>query len=464
MKKTTLPVKISAGLLISIFLLLIFTVQKVDYQPYYETEYYAQTRARLDSLLSERALSQGKLFAGFGRASLTPDTTSAGFGTSLPLAGYGKRRGKPATGLRDSLFVKAIALRVREDVAVLVSQDALIMHSEVTRRVGELLREKQLGLLPEQVLYSATHSHSCVGGWGEGIIYELFAGPYDARVVDWWAEQVVQAIGKALDDLTPAEYATARFDASAFVRNRLIGERGRIDSTFSLLALRQADGDIAVAGAYAAHATVLPPDNMEFSGDYPGYWQRKLEKELGAGSHAVFFAGAVGSHSPHAPGEEPFDRAEALGYALADSVLRYVPRLHWRDAATLATLYVPVTLPGLHARLTTNWRFRPELARYFLPIENTQLRALRLGELLWIATPCDFSGELAIDLRNSASARGFQAVISSFNGSYIGYIIPGHYYRMHSYESFNMSFFGPYMGPYLSEMIRRTMDGLMQLP
>ncbi len=462
MKKRFSFLKISTGVLVLVLALAVLALKKVDYQPYYETEYYTSTRARLDSVLAGTRPVEGPLLAGFGRVSLTPDTSRAGFGKSLPLAGYGKRRGKAATGVHDSLFIKAIALRVQEQTAVLLSQDALIMHSAVTERVNRLLKERGVPVAPQQVLYSATHSHSSIGGWGDGVIYELFAGPYDARVVQWWAEQVVAAIERALADMTPARYALASFPASAFVRNRLVGSRGRIDSTFSLLAVRQQDGDLALAGAYAAHATVLPPSNIQFSGDYPGYWQRRLENELGEGTHAVFFAGAVGSHSPYVQGGQPFDQAEALGTALADSVLRYLPKLAWKQQAVLASLFLPIDLPELHARLTTNWRFRPALARRFLPITGTELRALRLGELLWVGTPCDFSGELAIDLRNHAAVQGFQAVISSFNGSYIGYVIPGHYYRMHSYESFNMSFFGPYMGPYLNEMVRRALDGLMR--
>lgn len=51
---------------------------------------------------------------------------------SLPLAGYGSRRGKPATGVHDDLYVKAVALRVGDRVGVMVGADALIIPAEVT--------------------------------------------------------------------------------------------------------------------------------------------------------------------------------------------------------------------------------------------------------------------------------------------------------------------------------------------
>jgi hypothetical protein len=38
---------------------------------------------------------------------------------------------------------------------------------------------------------------------------------------------------------------------------------------------------MAVLDSYAAHATVLPSDLMEFSADYPGSWHRAVEQALG---------------------------------------------------------------------------------------------------------------------------------------------------------------------------------------
>ena len=58
-------------------------------------------------------------------------------------------------------------------------------------------------------------------------------------------------------------------------------------------------------GSYAAHSTVLPAANLEFSGDYPGYWSLAVERAT-AGM-ALFLAGGMGSHGPRAgaPSFEP---------------------------------------------------------------------------------------------------------------------------------------------------------------
>jgi hypothetical protein len=47
-------------------------------------------------------------------------------------------------------------------------------------------------------------------------------------------------------------------------------------------------------------------------------------------------------------------------------------------------------------------------------------------------------------------------VLTSFNGDYIGYVIPGKYYHLDGYEPRLMSFYGPYVPDYLDELIRRA--------
>lgn len=68
--------------------------------------------------------------------------------------------------------------------------------------------------------------------------------------------------------------------------------------------------------------------------------------------------------------------------------------------------------------------------------------------------PCDFSGELALGIKDCLRARGADAVITSFNGDYVGYVIPARYYHMSGYEPRLMSFFGPNVPDYFDEMIR----------
>ncbi len=432
-------------------------LDRVDYQPYFTTPYYQQTVRRLRSLSSNSFLVTGDLAAGFGRALLTPTLNAPevdpeqGRFRAVPLAGYGNRKGRPATGVHDDLFVKAVAFRVEGRVGVIVGADALIVPREVAQAAMVRL-ETELHLARDQVCFGATHTHAGLGGWGEGRVAEAFAGPFQPEVRVWMAAQIVRAVQAAVADLHPASLGQGVLSLPQFVRNRLVGPLGRVDDSFGYLLVKQQEGETAVIGSYAAHATVLPSSMMEFSGDYPGYWQRAIEKTIGG--TAVFLAGGVGSHSP-VPGGSGLAGAERMGQALAQAVLDQLPHTPLTNRITLGTAALEVSLPSLHARLADGWRLRPWLARCLLPVENrTYLQALRLGDSVWISTPCDFSGELALDLKETLRPRGFQMIFTSFNGDYIGYVISSRYYHLPGYEPRLMSFFGPNVPDYFEELIR----------
>lgn len=436
----------------------------VDWRPYPGTGYHEKTSRRLAAAPAAVPSGSGILSAGFGRARLTPtvgaevDEPLAGRFRAVPLAGYGGRRGRPATGVHDHLEVKAIALRRGEVTVVLVGCDALIVPAEVTD-LAEARLKTELGLPRSQVYLSATHTHGGIGGWGEGPVAEAFAGKFVPGIREWFADRIVAAVRDALADLKPAELGHNRFPAPEFVRNRLVGALGKTDPEFSFLVVRQRAGGTAVAGSFAAHATVLGADVMEFHGDYPGYWQRAVEEATGG--LAVFIAGAVGSHSPVA-GAKGFAGAERMGRALAAGVVERLRATALSPSAHLATSAVEVSLPELNARVTDSLRLRPWLAGMLLPVrDECLLQAVRIGGVVWVSTPCDFSGELALGVKDHLRARGSDAVVTSFNGGYVGYVIPRKYYHLPGYEPRTMSFHGPNVPDYFDETIRALADGLI---
>jgi hypothetical protein len=349
------------------------------------------------------------------------------------------------------LWVKATALRVAGRTGVIVSADALIIPPEVAAEAAGRLRE-ELQLARAQVYFGATHTHASLGGWGQGLVAEAFAGGFQPGVRTWFAGQLVAAVRAALSDLKPAALGTAGFAAPALIRNRLVGNRGKVDNEFSFLFVKQTEGRAGVLGVYGAHATVLSDQVMEFSGDYPGAWTRALEQATGG--FAMFLAGGVGSHSPVA-GARGFDGIERMGRALAEEVRRRLPDLPLTNRVAFAVLGLEVDMPEVHARVSDGWRLRPWLAKRLLPVAGrTLLQAFRVNNSVWFSTPCDFSGELALGIKDNLSARGLRAVVTSFNGDYIGYVIPDKYYHLGGYEPRTMSFFGPNTADYLDELLR----------
>lgn len=449
--------RLGAGLAALMAAGLVLSLDGVDHRPYLREAYYAETSARLRASAATNSVVRGELFAGYGRALLTPTVNAAqdepaqGRFRALPLAGYGGRRGQPATGVHDDLYLKAVAFRVGDRVGIMIGADALIIPAEVTDAATQRL-EKESGLAREQVYLSATHTHCSLGGWGEGLVAEAFAGEFQPGARTWFADRIVIAVQEAIADLKPAAFGHGRFDALEFIRNRLVGELGKVDPEFSYLVLKQAEGRTIVLGSYGAHATVLSSGVMEFSGDYPGCWQRAVEQATGGA--AVFLAGGVGSHSP-VPGEKGFAGAERMGQALARTLLDQLPQIPLTNHVAFGMLGLELTLPPLNVRVSDGLRLRPWLAQHLMPVRpHSFLQVFRLNDAVWISTPCDFSGELALGIKDFLRVRGSTAVITSFNGDYVGYVIPSRYYHLNGYEPRVMSFFGPNVPDYFDEFIR----------
>ena len=457
-KLRRLGLRLGAGVTALVVAALLLSLDGVDHHPYFREPYYAETVARLRAGVETNTVARGALEAGFGRALLTPTVNAAqdepaqGRFRSLPLAGYGDRRGKPATGVHDDLCVKAVALRVGSHLGVMLGADALIIPPEVTdAAVGRLEQEFKLSRV--QIYLSATHTHCSLGGWGEGMVAEAFAGGFQPGARTWFADRIVAAAREAMADLQPASFGRGSITAPDFVRNRLVGQLGKIDPEFSYIVLKQKEGKSVVLGSYSAHATVLSGDMMQFSADYPGCWQRAVEQATGG--MAVFLAGGIGSHSPVA-GEKGFAGAERMGQALARAVLEELPRTALTNRVAFGILGLDVSLPPLNVRISDGTRLRPWLARRLMPSSRPHclLQVFRLEDAVWISTPCDFSGELALGIKDFLRARGSRAVITSFNGDYVGYVVPSRYYHLDGYEPRLMSFFGPNVPDYFDELIR----------
>ena len=238
----------------------------VDYRPYFRQPYYSNTAALLRASAETNTLARGELAAGFGCAVLTPkvnaaqDLAAEGQFRTLPLAGYGGRRGKPATGMHDDLHVKAVALKVQNRLGVMVGADALIIPAEVAEKAVRRL-EEEAGLTRAQIYFGATHTHSSLGAWGEGKVAESFAGGFQPEARTWFADRIVTAVRDAIKDLKPAQFGHGSVAASAFIRNRLVGGLGEVDPEFSYAVVKQDTGKLAVLGVYGAHATVLGSGN-----------------------------------------------------------------------------------------------------------------------------------------------------------------------------------------------------------
>lgn len=452
-----------AGLIL-LALSLPLSLQPVDRSPWEDLPSARPALADLEARLAQASSpTPDVLRAGFGRTRLlvapddpAPDALSNVGPLGWPLAGYGQRRGQPARGERDPLWAKAVAFAGGGRTGVVVSADLLIIPREIAENAAERIHART-GVAAKAVYFGATHTHGGPGGWGEGMVAEAFAGPFIPGVREWLAGRLADAAVAALTTLAPAELGHGSFAAPEWVRNRLVGEAGRVDPEFSLLVVTLGSGEQSVIGSYAAHATVLPASVMEFHGDYPASWQRSVE--AGGIRLAVFLGGAMGSHAPRAPSSD-WEGAREMGEHLARRTLETAASLPRTNRIVFGFETLPFELPDPQVRLADGVRLRPWLARRLLPVRpDTRLQALRLGDAVWLSTPADTSGELALDLKEVGRSLGLSVTVTSFNGDYVGYVVPVEYYGLNTYETRTMSFFGPQ----LPVAFERLLGGLLRV-
>ena len=138
MKKSRKFTLVFASILGSVCIMLSFLIScRVDHTPYFKTSYYQNTETRLDSLTKNRTISTDFVEAGFSKVNITPsvgnskDSVEVGQFKEAPLAGFGARKGKSATGTHDSIFVKAAAIKVGKQLVVIVGADILINKGKI---------------------------------------------------------------------------------------------------------------------------------------------------------------------------------------------------------------------------------------------------------------------------------------------------------------------------------------------
>ena len=421
--------------------------------------YYKKALAAIErnGKLSSHDSNIGQFEAGWGSRSITPP-----IGT--PLAGFGAREGKPSTGVHDEIFVKALAVSDGTDTAVIVGADMLI----VPENVAELVRfrvSRQTALTTNEILFNASHNHSGPGGFAPGFASKAFNGQYDPNIPDFLARAFTEAIVEAYQSLEPAKVTHGGVDAPEYIRNRTRKE-GLVDSELSYMLVEQKDGDRCFLVSYSAHPTILGADNMQFTGEYPGFLVRRIKEQTGA--EAIYLGGSVGSMSPRPPeGDNPFDRCRAMGAALADKVLEAVTDTTlFKDKVDIASIGFPIELPPFQLRLSKNWR----VSKFLFPVLGVDadgwMHAVRIGDIALVGTPADYCGEISIDLKFRTQNRVSDLWVLSFNGDYVGYISPDKYYYDkdekggYGYERGTMSWIGPDQEAFTVSLITHMIDVL----
>jgi hypothetical protein len=423
------------------------------------TRYYNNALAAIDKNVKqcEITAAPGRLQAGWGVANIVPPI-------GAPLAGYGARRGKPSTGVHDELYVKAVAFSDGKDTAVVTGADMLLVPPSVADAVRTEVA-KQTPLTANDLFFTASHTHDGPGGLSPGLAATVSFGKYDSKIPEMLTQAFVKAILDAYKSLGPAKMAHGKVNAEQYIRNRT--RQAPVDPDLNFMVIEKDDGNRCYVVRFSAHPTILSDDNMQFSAEYPGYLQRAIEKATGG--TAVYLGGAVGSMGPRAPeAPDPFSRCQAMGEGLANLVLGNLQNLDFVSNADVVSIGIGFDLPSLQLRpQSPKWRVSPFLGRLAGMTGKGWMTAVRVGDVMFVSSPGDFSGEISLTWKDWAKAKGYDLWVSGFSGDYVGYISPDKYYQevrdekgRVAYETGEMSWTGPHQEAFFTSLMKHMVESM----
>ena len=428
-----------------LLILAVVLFTKVDQEPYQQSDFYENTLKGLDSL--EPVISQqasGALRAGWAKFNITP---------SQPVRLTGPNW-VPYEQVFDSAYVRTMLFSNGALTVALLSFDLWILHPHLAQEVRRAVEESYPQI--NGIYFTANHSHTSIGGWGQGLLGTLIMGGNNSQTVDFIVRQTLKSLQHAQATLAPATVGYGEVATEGLVTNRL-DSLGKLDRYLRFIKIHQVSGSQAVFTTFSAHSVYMDKDINTLSADYPGLFLPKVES-LGSIDFASFAPGATGSHTP--VGRKPFSLEKMDHYAqkLKNHLEEELFTVTTDSTEILKFVEWRVEMRAPHFRVSNHWRLRPWLFHALMGKPSPTITALRIGQTVLVGLPVELSGEYYHQFKNICEKRDINLIITTFNGTYLGYVNPyKYYYTLRRAETRDMNWCGPEAGEYYVELINKLL-------
>ncbi|HEX3725885.1 MAG TPA: neutral/alkaline non-lysosomal ceramidase N-terminal domain-containing protein [Pirellulales bacterium] len=396
----------------------------------------------------------GGLSAGAARIDITPPLEMKG-----PLGGYGERMNRPAEGVHDRIFAKALVIADGPKKFLLLTADIVGFPPPIKPALVERLATD--GCTKGQIMLLPSHSHTSIemNAINPANTFQVpQLGIYNPRVYDFVMERLVAVVRDASTRLVPVSIGTSSAIVEGWNRNR----RGTpvVDKELTVTRVDTTGGKpLAVLVNFTAHPTFMSGEDMLYSGDWPGHMQRTIESLVGQEVTAMYYNGAEGDQAPISrrdAGNSRWERAECYGRDLGIVAWKQWQGTKAQPDAEFAYHLHTIALPertwhpdfkktggaeyGLDEKMLTQM-----LPRLF-PSEVDSLD-LRLGELLIVGIPGEMAAALGTKIKTEAGriSGAMHPVIGGLADVWISYMLTAEEYRRGGYES-SVSFYGETLG------------------
>ena len=405
----------------------------------------------------------------------------------LYLGGYDGYLSRPAQGVHDDLFARALILGDGQTTVALIALDLVGISNRHIASIRQAVA-RRLEIPEPAVLVASTHTHASPdlqGLWG-GVSPE-----YAAHL----RRQAVRAALQAAADRREASLHAA----TIAVKGHTINRRGwpRTDEEMTVLQARDGHKDtIATLVNFAAHPTVTQEENVQISRDFPGALVDSMESH--AGGVALFVNADQGDANPNVGGGFPEMQAYGEGLAqLSAKALKKTNELEPPLTVAARRLDVPLANPrlrlppglilrgllagvrGLAGLGTLRWlaaRY-PRQERAFIfaalgmvaehpvfvrdgePYMRTRVSRLRIGDGLdALAAPGEVLTSLGVSLRKRLSTPA--TMFLGLTNDSLGYFVPQDEWMSGRNDNYEETVsLGPEAAPSLERVATRLLGG-----
>lgn len=269
-----------------------------------------------------------ELKAGAAKRSIVPP-----FPTQM--GGYYDRKDN-FTGVSRPVLARALVCDNGETGVAIAVADLIAVSRQLVDGARAKVAEVT-GLKPENILISATHSHSAPSGFqGSGLL-----GPAeDTRLTEFLINEIAGAIIDAHTAMRPAAlgFAYGRLDGVTVNRQQ---NNDVVDPEVGVLKVQEKGtrNTIATLANFTGHPVILGGDNLLLSCEYPGVACETVENVVGG--VAIFTQGACGDVTMKRSGP-PFDEVTRIGRVVAGEIISTSEQITPGEETDLRSHWEPI--------------------------------------------------------------------------------------------------------------------------
>jgi neutral ceramidase len=390
------------------------------------------------------------------------------------LGGYGERMNKPAEGIHDRIWAKALAFKKGDKKYTIVTIDVLGLPSNVKKDL--IKRISGLGWSKENMMILPSHSHGSLEMAAlnsKNLLNSPQIGIFQPELLEFILDKLEILIKGADKDYRPVKIATQSKKIDGLNRNRR--RDPNVDNELIVTRVDLQNGNpLAVLVNWTAHPTFIDENDMLVSGEWPGYLQSELQNLIGNDVTAMYYNGAEGDQSPvlDTPGNA-YEKVEVYGGKVANEAFDIYKGIKPKKVETFNFSYNTIQLPEHQAHPSFMETGGEEygldestvkLVMNMLGPTNVGLGALRIDDFIISGVPGEMTAVLGLKVKESVKNKNIKYVaIGGLANEWISYILnKDQYINGGGYES-SVSFYGPDLGEIISNEVIKTSQSLTKV-